>query len=458
MSDNKQGNLKRALSPIDVWGLALGAIIGWGCFVLPGDFFLPTAGPLGTAIGMLIGAAIVTVIAFSYNYLIKYYPQSGGEYIYTEKMLGNRHAYACGWAMILIYWALIPLNGMALALVARYIFPGIVQVGYLYTLAGWDIYLGEVALASGFLILMATANIFGVKNAGRIQTFIALLLAASVIILGIIAFAKVPDLSQIEPMFPNDKGIWAGVFSIVATAPWAFLGFDCIPQSAEEFKFSPKRTIHIMLLAIFIAAIVYILVTFITCMYQPWQKIVADKNITWETGYAVKGLTGTWGLGLLGVAMFCAVVSGMNAFYLSVSRLMMSMAKRGDLPEKIGNIHPKTSTPHIAIIIAMCMALVMPWFGRGVLIWINELTSMGAAIVFLYTTISAAKLAKQNNHKIQKFVAIAGAALSVIFLGMLIYKNLSGALPWQSLVGLIIWIILGFIMYFVTQRKKNAGR
>ncbi len=455
MANEKQGNLKRVLTPIDVWGLALGAIIGWGCFVLPGDFFLPTAGPLGTAIGMLIGAAIVIVIAFSYNYLIKVYPQSGGEYIYTEKMLGKNHAYACGWAMILIYWALIPLNGMALALVARYLFPGVIQVGYLYTLAGWDIYLGEVALASGFLILMALANIFGVKNAARVQTFIALLLAGSVIVLGIIAFGKTPDLTITEPMFSSKNGIWAGIFSIVATAPWAFLGFDCIPQSAEEFKFSPKRTIHIMLLAIFIAAIIYVMVTFITCMYQPWEGVIADKNITWATGHAVKGLTGTWGLGLLGMAMFCAVVSGMNAFYLSVSRLMMSMAQRGDLPAKIGRIHPKTSTPHVAIIIAMVMAIIMPWFGRGVLVWITELTSMGAAIVFLYTTIAAAKMAKQNNHKQQLITGIIGALLSALFLGLLIYKNLSGALPWQSLVGLIIWIVLGFVMYFVTRRNRK---
>lgn len=52
----KRVKLRKVMSPVDVWGLALGAIIGWGCFVLPGTTFLPKAGPAGTAVGMLIGA------------------------------------------------------------------------------------------------------------------------------------------------------------------------------------------------------------------------------------------------------------------------------------------------------------------------------------------------------------------------------------------------------------------
>ena len=57
------GKFKRSMRPLDVWALALGAIIGWGCFVLPGNAFLPKAGPLGTALGMLIGASLILVIA-----------------------------------------------------------------------------------------------------------------------------------------------------------------------------------------------------------------------------------------------------------------------------------------------------------------------------------------------------------------------------------------------------------
>ena len=142
MSKTK-GNFKKAMRPIDVWGLALGAIIGWGCFVLPGSAFLPKAGPLGTALGMLIGAMLIIVIALSYGYLIRKFPVSGGEFIYTKEAIGKRNAFVCGWGMILAYWSLIPLNATALALISRYLFPGIVQQGYLYEIAGWDVYAGE---------------------------------------------------------------------------------------------------------------------------------------------------------------------------------------------------------------------------------------------------------------------------------------------------------------------------
>ena len=74
---SQEQGFKKELSPIDVWGLALGAIVGWGCFVLPGNAFLPKAGPLGMAIGMLLGASIVILISLSYGYLIQKFPVSG---------------------------------------------------------------------------------------------------------------------------------------------------------------------------------------------------------------------------------------------------------------------------------------------------------------------------------------------------------------------------------------------
>ena len=94
------------MRPIDVWGLALGAIIGWGCFVLPGSAFLPKAGPAGTAAGMLIGALLIIVIALSYGYMIRNFPVSGGEFIYAKEAIGKRNAFVCGWGMILAYWSL----------------------------------------------------------------------------------------------------------------------------------------------------------------------------------------------------------------------------------------------------------------------------------------------------------------------------------------------------------------
>ena len=131
--EQNENKFKRTLRPIDVWGLALGAIIGWGCFVLPGNEFLPKAGPLGMAIGMIGGALL--------------------EFVYAKSAFGKTHAFICGWFIVLAYWSLVPLNATALALISRYLFPGVIQFGKLYEVAGWDVYAGEVIVNRGFRLL-----------------------------------------------------------------------------------------------------------------------------------------------------------------------------------------------------------------------------------------------------------------------------------------------------------------
>ena len=356
MSKTK-GNFKKAMRPIDVWGLALGAIIGWGCFVLPGTAFLPKAGPLGSAMGMLIGALLIIVIALSYGYLIRKFPVSGGEFIYTKEAIGKRNAFVCGWGMILAYWSLIPLNATALALISRYLFPGIVQQGFLYEIAGWDVYAGEVILASAFIILMALINIRGIKEAAWLQTAIALTLVGCICIITFIVLGT-SDLENLSPGFPDGRRWWKGVFSIVAMAPWAFIGFDCIPQSAEEYNFSHKKSTGIMVSAILVAALLYIAVCTVTATgLKPWQELLADRN-NWPTGHVVRNTIGLAGIVTLGIAMFCAVVSGMNAFYISTSRLMYAMAKEGSLPAWFGHLSPKYGTPSKAILFTMCATLL----------------------------------------------------------------------------------------------------
>ena len=434
------------MRPIDVWGLALGAIIGWGCFVLPGSAFLPKAGPAGTMAGMLIGALLIIVIALSYGYLIRNFPVSGGEFIYTKEAIGKRNAFVCGWGMILAYWSLIPLNATALALISRYLFPGIVQQGLLYEIAGWDVYAGEVILASAFIVIMATINIRGIKQAAWLQTAISLTLVACILIVTFLVMGT-SDWSNLVPGFPDGRRWWTGVFSIVAMAPWAFIGFDCIPQSAEEYNFSHKKSTNLMISAIVVAAILYIAICMVTAVgLKPWQELLADRN-NWPTGHVVRNTLGLAGLVVLGIAMFCAVVSGMNAFYISTSRLMYAMAKEGSLPAWFGQLSPKHGTPKNAILFTMAASLFAPWFGREILLWIVDMTSVGAAIVFAYTTASAAIIASRKHNRRHVWLGVAGCIFSIFFLMLLIIPGMPGYLSFQSRVVLLVWIGVGVLFY-----------
>ena len=453
----KRVKLQRVMRPVDVWGLALGAIIGWGCFVLPGTAFLPKAGPGGTAMGMLIGALLIIVIAVSYGCLIRKFPISGGEFIYAKEAFGKRNAFVCGWAMILAYWSLIPLNATALAMISRYLFPGIIQQGLLYEIAGWEVYAGEVILASSAIILMALLNIRGIKQAAWMQTAIALTLVGCILVITFLVFC-ISDWSNLAPGFPDGRRWWKGVFSIVAMAPWAFIGFDCIPQSAEEYNFSHRKSTFIMISAVLVAAILYIAVCAVTAVgVEPWQQLL-DSRSAWPTGYVVRNTMGLAGIIVLGVAMFCAVVSGMNAFYISTSRLMYAMAKEGSLPKWFEHLSPKYGTPTNAILFTMAMSLFAPWFGREILLWIVDMTSVGAAIVFAYTTGSAAVIGYRNGSRKYTVFGIVGCLFSLFFLSLLIIPGMPGYLTFQSRVVLFVWILIGVAFYFTIRKSYVKGK
>lgn len=443
---------KKNLSQLDVWGLALGAIIGWGCFVLPGNAFLPKAGPLGTALGLGLGAVLVIIISLSYGYLIRKYPATGGEYIYSKSMFGKTHGFISGWALILAYWTLVPLNGTAVALIFRYLFPGIIQVGYLYDVAGWDVYLGEVLVASAFMVLTALVNIHGIKSAGWLQTAVALTLVGGILLLTAIVMFQGPDFSNLQPYFPEGKTKIGAIFAIMAMAPWAYLGFDCIPQAAEEYNFSHGKSLKLMVLSILFAAVLYICMNTVTSIVIPWQELLSQKPF-WATGMAVEIMLGKAGLVLLGIAMFCAVISGMNAFYISTSRLMYAMAQEHALPQWLGHLHPKKQTPSRAIIIIMCFSLIAPWFGREVLGWIVDMSSVGGAVVFGYTSLSAAKFARKNGEKRQQYIGYLGFIIAMGFLSILVVPGMPGFLSIQALNCLAIWILMGVVAYFVVRKK-----
>lgn len=450
----KERKLQRTMKPIDVWALALGAIIGWGCFVLPGNAFLPKAGPLGMLIGMLIGAGLILVIAFCYGYLIRNFPASGGEFIYTKTFFGKGNAFICGWAMVLAYWSLIPLNATAMGLISRNLFP-ILQFGEMYEVAGWTVYAGELLTAIFFIVLVAVINIWGMKKAAWTQTAVALTLVGTVLLLAALTIAKRPDFSNLTPGFPAGVNKWDAIFAIVAMAPWAFIGFDCVPQAAEEYNFKPKYGTFILVIAVLVGALLYILVNTITAVWMPWEDLLAAKH-SWPTGYVVATYLGKFGLWMLGIAMFCAVFSGMNAFYMATSRLLYAMAKEHALPSWFGHLN-KRGAPNYALVFIMVLSLMAPWFGREVLGWIVDMTSVGAAIVFAYTTAASAVLAYKNHNPFRVAVGVLGCIFSLFFIVLLVVPGMPGFLAKPSWISLAAWVAMG-AGFFLVIRKKYYGK
>ena len=146
-------------------------------------------------------------------------------------------------------------------------------MGYLYTVAGWDIYAGEILLASFALILFAWLSVKGISVAGWLQTVMALSLVGSVVILAVgVALNPQVELSNLRPAFPEDKSAVSSVIAIVAVAPWAL--WDLIPyrRRRKSLTFLRKKTGSIMIFSILFGGLVYVVLNTITASVMPWEQ------------------------------------------------------------------------------------------------------------------------------------------------------------------------------------------
>ena len=455
MSEEKV-EFEKGLSPLGVWGLALGAMIGWGCFVMPGNTLLPDGGPLGAILGLLLGAAMIVIISFSYSYLISKYPVAGGEFVYADTAFGKTHAFICGWFIAIAYWALIPMNATAVGLVARYIFPGPLQTFPLYEIAGWTVYGGELIVDVLAIIIIGFVNMRGVEAAGWFQTAVALGLVGSILVIAAVILIGGVDWSNLKPYFPPEKGILTSVFTIAALAPWAYIGFDCIPQASEEYAFSNKKTKVLLVSSISVAALMYIIMNTATAVVGPWQEFIVEYK-DWPTGTAVEMLIGHVGLILLAIAMLCGIISGLNAFYLAGSRLLYSMAIADAIPSAFGKLDPKHHVPRTAIIFMMCLAVLAPLLGREVLNWLVDMTAVGSSMGFTYTTASAFVMARRAGDKSQSIISAIGCAFAIFFILLLVLPFAPGFLSPQAWALLLTWLAIGFVFFMVKRKTYYAS-
>ena len=479
---DKKPTLKKQLSPLSVWALAFGCIIGWGSFINPGKKFLPNSGVAGTAIAMVLGALTMIIIAFSYAYMVPKYPKAGGEFTFTKACFGKQAAFVCGWFLIAAYLTNVPMNSTAIGLIVDGIFGPVLKWGFHYQIAGFEVWLGEIIVASSILILFGVLNIFGVKKAGFVQTVLTVLLVVSVFTLFIsMLLSPYAKLENMSPIWGFDKeaaiaagkyssehavkesGIASSILATFAIAPWAFVGFDTIPQAAEEFKFSYKKIIFIMVIAICFGCFVYIANnTIAAAALENWPDLIVDAEGTpWLLLAAAEKLLGPFGKILVGIAVSCAVLSGIMGFYLAASRLMYSMSKEGYLPKVFGKVDEKYGTPKNALIFCILISLSGPVLGREALGWFVDMSAIGASIGFLFTSLSTCvTLKKDKDGGKPLFVfAILGAVFSGAFivLQLIHIPGLEGVhFCWHSYVMLGIWVVLG-IAFYLKQRKSIAA-
>lgn len=478
---NQSITLKRQLNPMHVWAIAFGCIIGWGSFVNPGKKFLPNSGVAGTAIAMVLGALVMIIIAFSYAYMVPKHPEAGGEFTFTKTYFGKTAAFFCGWFLVAAYLTNVPMNSTAIGLIVDGLdgTADILKFGFHYEIAGFSVYFGEMIFAMAILILFAYLNIIGVKKAGFVQTILSSLLIVSIAVLTVSALisSKAQGVN-LSPIWGFDKeaavaagataeaaeavahggtmGKLSAILATFAIAPWAFVGFDTIPQVAEEFKFSYKKVIGIMVVAIAFGCFVYTANnTVAAAVLENWPERVMAGD--WVLLVAAEEMLGIFGKVLIGVAVSCAVLSGIMGFYMASSRLMFSMARENYLPAVFGKVDKKHGVPRNAMIFCMIISLSGPVLGREALGWFVDMSAIGASMGFFFTSAATMRCLKKDKDGTPMLTALSalGMIFSFIFivLQLIPIPGLNGVhFGKESYIMLVIWIVIG-IAFYLMQRK-----
>ncbi|ACS81570.1 APC family permease [Maridesulfovibrio salexigens] len=452
--------LEKSMSPAQVWALALGSIVGWGCFVLPGDMFLPQAGILGTLIGFGVGAFLICFVAISYSYMIKYAPVAGGAFAYAYVGFGPSAAFVCGWALVLGYIAIIGIDVAALALIFRFLFPGVFEFGALYSIAGWQVYTGEVILMTFATLLFGWMNYRGNSFAGKFQVMLTFLLTLGIVSLFTgSASLETAEVGNLLPLFAEHRSMISCVLIIFAISPFLFAGFDTVPQAAEEFTFEPSYARNIMIIAILCGFVLYALVTLAVGVAIPVPEMLAKMDAmraaggtAWATGEVAAMAFGKLGAVVLACAVMGAVCTGINGFYIATSRLLLSMSRAGIMPSWFGDIHPKYRTPYKAILFTIAIVLLTPFAGRSVIVWIVDMSSVGTGIGYLFSCLAARRVilgsTGVDQRSLKLFCCGMGTLASVLCIVLLLIPGSPAYISEASRWCMVVWVAMGVFFYF----------
>ena len=461
----QKSKFDKVMGAWDILVIAFGAMIGWGWVINSGDW-ITTAGFAGSIIAMLIGGVMVFFVGLTYAELTSAMPQCGGEHVFSYRAMGPTGSFVCTWMIILGFVATSAFEATALPTVITYLFPEFNQV-YLYSIAGKDIYLTTILLGVGVAVLITFINIRGAKTAAILQTVLTAIIAIAGILLVVGSAVNGDGANITGQMWESGTGTTLGsVFKVACMTPFLFIGFDVIPQAAEEINVPYKKIGKIMLLSIFLAVAWYLLIIFAVCYIMP-QSAIAQEMSSQNGLVSAKAIEIAFRSPLMGKVLIigglCGIITSWNSFLMGGSRALYSMGESLMIPKMFGKLG-KHKTPEAAIILCGIACVVAPFFGRGVLVWLVDAASFGCVIAYMFVSISFCILRKKKPEMARPYKVKAGrfvGVMAVLMAGFmtLLYivpASFSAALVWQEWIVVGIWLALGAFFYFYSKKKYGA--
>ncbi|GAB3547869.1 APC family permease [Arthrobacter tumbae] len=397
---SEDASLLKVLGNWDALALGFGAMIGFGWVVLTGGW-IGSAGTLGAVLAMVAGGVIMGVVGLTYAELTAAMPKAGGEHNFLLRGMGPRWSFIGSWAITGGYVTIVAFEAVALPRTALYLFPGLNQVP-LWEIAGSQVHLTWALVGALAAVVITFINIRGVKLAGVAQTFVVLflLIIGAVLVLGTFTGGSTENM---QPLFTGGS---AGFFAVLVVVPFLFVGFDVIPQSAEEVKIPARQIGRLVVIAVILATIWYVMTILTTSSAMPAEEI-AQADIA--TADAMGALFGS---DLMAKVLIAGGIAGIltswNSLLLGASRLMYSMARSGMLPGWFGKLHPTYRTPANALMFIGALSFLAPFFGEAMLVWLVD--SGAPSIVIAYILVAVVfVILRRKEPSMERPLRIGGA-------------------------------------------------
>lgn len=453
MEDQK---LVKILGNKDVLTLAFGAMIGWGWVVTTG-LWISEAGSLGAILAFFVGGLLVVLVGLTYAELASSMPLAGGELIYSFKAMGRVAAFITTWAIILGYVSVVAFEAVALPTVFEYLIPNYSK-GYLYTIADWDVTITWVGVGMIGSIIITWINYRGLKFSTAIMSILTLLIAIAGVLL--ITGSSVSGTTEnMQPLFANGT---AGFLTVVIMTPFMFVGFDVIPQAAEEINLPPKRIGQLLIFSVVLAVIWYMMIIFgvsrVLTLTELNESILVTADAMAKAFRNSKLMGNILVLGGIG-----GILTSWIGFYIGGSRVIYALARAGMLPKGLGELHPKYNTPHKAILLIGAFSTAAPLFGRSSLVWLVDAGGLGLVVAWLMVSISFLILRKKEPNMHRPFYLKGGptigwiATIMSVGVAILYMPGMPSSLVWPyEWVIIIVWSVLGIILYRFTVTKESG--
>ena len=464
--------LRRALGPVQLTMLGVGAIVGAGIFSAVGSAAAGGSEHLGAGPALVISFILVAVAcgftALCYSEFAAMAPVSGSAYTYAYATLGELVAWIIGWDLILEYaisnaavavsWSAYfqtLLAGMHVhipawlgtdfrsAIQAAHANPSQLDPSGLHDLAAWQTAPHLLGLpiifnlpAFGIVVLVTWIVLVGIRETAHFNT------GLMVVKLAIIGFFLVLGAFYIRPenWAPFAPNGLKGISSAAAIIFFAYIGFDAVSTAAEETR-NPQRDMPIGILAsLVICTVLYVAVAVVLTGMAKWNTLGNAEPLA----AVFAALHMNWTAGIIALGAVVATTSALIPYQAGQPRIFFSMGRDGLLPGWAAKVHPRFRTPHVTtlltgLLVALCSSVTN----------INELvelTNIGTLFAFvlvaagiLFLRYNAPDLPRPFRTPFLPWVPLM--AIASCFWLML-------ELPWVTWIRFVLWLAAGLVIYF----------